>query len=77
MIANGTSITVIAGTMVSGIAAKKENGTNTVSITVTMVTGKTATTIVMATKTAIKFYGRSSEPGKGSLGTTTGPKRRL
>ena len=41
--------------MVSGIPAKNENGTNTVNITVTMATGKTATTIVTATKTAIKI----------------------
>jgi hypothetical protein len=41
--------------MVSGIAAKNENGTNTVNITVTMVTGKTVTTIVTTTKTAIKI----------------------
>jgi hypothetical protein len=53
--ANGTSIMVINGTMVSGIAAKNENGTDTVNITVTMATGKTATTIVTATKTAIKI----------------------
>ena len=48
----------------SGIAAKNENGTNTVNITVTMVTGKTATTTV-TTKTAIKISRRSSEPGDG------------
>jgi hypothetical protein len=52
--------------MVSGIAAKNENGTDTMSITITMVTGKTANTIVTATKTTIKkFYARSSEPRKG------------
>jgi len=41
--------------MVSGIAAKSENGTNTMNITIKMVTGKTATTIVTTTETAIKI----------------------
>jgi protein-tyrosine-phosphatase len=42
-------------TVVTVCASKNENGTNTVNITVTMATGKTATTIVTATKTAIKI----------------------
>jgi hypothetical protein len=41
--------------MVSGTAAKIEDGTNIVNITITMVTGKTATTIVTRTKTAVKI----------------------
>jgi hypothetical protein len=45
--------------MVSGIAAKNENGTNTVNITVTMATGQTAIIIVTATKTAIKDHPRT------------------
>jgi hypothetical protein len=52
-----------------------------VNITVTMATGKTATTIVTTTKTAIKHSTVGRQPGKGSPGTTpvktTGPKGRL
>jgi hypothetical protein len=40
--------------MVSGIAAKNENGTNIMNTTITTVTGKTGTTIVTKTKIAIK-----------------------
>jgi hypothetical protein len=50
--------------MVVGIAAKNENGTNTVNITVTMVTGKTATTIVTTREIAIK----NSTVGRRSRG---------
>ena len=67
--------------MVSGIPAKNENGTNTVNITVTMATGKTATTIVTATKTAIKILrevvGAGERKPRNDSGKTTGPKRRL
>ena len=65
---NGTSITVINGTMVSGIAAKNENGTNTVNITVTTATGRTAIITVTATKITIKIL--VVGPVKGSPGTT-------
>jgi hypothetical protein len=41
--------------MVSGTAAKKENGTNIGNITITMVTGKTATSIVTRTKTTVEI----------------------
>ena len=41
--------------MVSGTAAKIEDGTNIVNITITMVTGKTATTIVTRTKTTVRI----------------------
>jgi hypothetical protein len=54
-IANGTSITVIIGMMVSGTVAMNENDMNIKNITITMVTGKTATTIVTRTKTAAKY----------------------
>jgi hypothetical protein len=55
-IANGTTSMVIVGTMASGTVAKNENGTNIVNITVTMATGRTATTIVTKT-TVVKIYG--------------------
>jgi hypothetical protein len=61
----GTSVTVINGTMVSGIAAKNENGMDTMNITITMVTGKTATTIVTATKTTIKILRKAVGPAEG------------
>jgi hypothetical protein len=51
--------------MVNGIAAKNENGMNTVNITVTMDTGKTATTIATATKTAIKLRRKVVGAGEG------------
>jgi hypothetical protein len=41
--------------MVSGTAAKIENGTNIANITIIVVTGKTGTTIVTRMKTTVRI----------------------
>ena len=62
-------VTVIDGTMVSGIAAKNENGTNITNTTITTVTGKTGTTIVTKTMIAVKRSVRSQSKEASDYGT--------